>query len=153
MRLIWEDYLFKIWYFALMVCDLELFTFADKWIRGDKDTKYCFLVDSVFLCRFCVALAFLCVQLDTGLVIFQLIFCQKVCHYLGGDMGGGRSRKTVIMCDKGGCQKLVVGGRHTFWMAPIYPSIIIVSYSCHQTFYYITLQHIQFCIHHIEQGW
>ena len=36
-----------------------------------------------------MTLAFGCVQLDTGLEIFQLISGQKVCHYLGGDKGGG----------------------------------------------------------------
>ena len=36
-------------------------------------------------------------------------FGQKVCHYLGGDKGGGGSRQTVTKSDKGGGgQKLVV---------------------------------------------
>ena len=35
-----------------------------------------------------MTLAFVCVQLDTGLEIFQLISGQKVCHYLGSDKGG-----------------------------------------------------------------
>ena len=26
----------------------------------------------------------------------------RVCHYLGGDMGGGGSRPKVTKCDKGG---------------------------------------------------
>ena len=43
-----------------------------------------------------------CVELDTGLEIFQLISGQKVCHYLGGDKGGGGSRQTVTSGDKGG---------------------------------------------------
>ena len=50
--------------------------------------KHCFLVNAAFLLPFCVTLAFVCVQLDTGLEIFQLISGQKVCHYLGGDKGG-----------------------------------------------------------------
>ena len=34
----------------------------------------------------------------------------KVCHYFGGDKGGGGSRQTVTKCDKGGGgRKLVVG--------------------------------------------
>ena len=36
-----------------------------------------------------MTLAFVCGQLDTGLEIFQLLSGQKVCHYLGGDKGGG----------------------------------------------------------------
>ena len=47
-------------------------------------------------------LAFVSVQLNTGLEIFQLISGQKVCHYLGGDKGGGGSRQTVTNGDKGG---------------------------------------------------
>ena len=46
-------------------------------------------------------LAFLCVQLDTGLEIFQLFSSQKICHYLRGDKGKGGSRQTVTKCDKG----------------------------------------------------
>ena len=49
-----------------------------------------------------MTLAFVCVQLDTGLEIFQLISGQKVCHYLGGDKGGRGSRQTVTIGDKGG---------------------------------------------------
>ena len=49
-----------------------------------------------------MTLEFVCVQLDTGLEIFQLISGQKVCHYLGGDKGGGGSRQTVTNGDKGG---------------------------------------------------
>ena len=49
-----------------------------------------------------MTLAFVCVQLDTGLEIFQLILGQKVCHYLGGDKGGGGSRQTVTNGDKWG---------------------------------------------------
>ena len=49
-----------------------------------------------------MTLAFVCVQLDTGPQIFQLISGQNVCHYLGGDKGGGGSRQTVTKCDKGG---------------------------------------------------
>ena len=39
----------------------------------------------------------------------QLIAGQKVCHYLGGDKGGGGSRQTVTNGDKGerGGQKSV----------------------------------------------
>ena len=48
--------------------------------------KHHFLVNSTFLC---VTFALVCVQLDTGLETFQLISGQKVCHYLGGDKGGG----------------------------------------------------------------
>ena len=63
-----------------MDCDLELFTFADICFRGFKHMKYCFLADSAFLLPFCVIVAFIWVQLDTGLEIFQLISGQKVCH-------------------------------------------------------------------------
>ena len=49
-----------------------------------------------------MTLAFVCVQLDTDLEIFQLISGPKVCHYLGDDKGGGRSRQTVTNGDKGG---------------------------------------------------
>ena len=35
-----------------------------------------------------MTLAFVCVQLDTGLEVFQLISGEKVCHYFGGDKGG-----------------------------------------------------------------
>ena len=49
-----------------------------------------------------MTLAFVCVQLDTGLEIFQLMSSQKVFHYLGGDKGGGGSRQTVTNGDKGG---------------------------------------------------
>ena len=45
-----------------------------------------------------MTLAFICVQLDTGLEIFQLILGQKVCHYLGGDKGG---RGVKANSDKG----------------------------------------------------
>ena len=45
--------------------------------------------------------AFVCVQLDTGLEILQLISGQKVCHYLGGDKGGGESRQTVTRGEGG----------------------------------------------------
>ena len=58
-----------------------------------------------------MTLAFVCVQLHTGLEIFQLISGQKVCYYLGGDKEDGGSRQTVTKCDKGGRggQKSVVG--------------------------------------------
>ena len=49
-----------------------------------------------------MTLAFVCVQLDTGLEAFQLISGQKVCHYLGGDKGERGSRQTVTNGDKGG---------------------------------------------------
>ena len=49
-----------------------------------------------------MTLAFVCVQLDTGLEIFQLISGQKVCHYLGGGKGGRGSRQTVTNGEKGG---------------------------------------------------
>ena len=49
-----------------------------------------------------MTLAFVCGQLDTGLEILQLLSGQKVCHYLGGDKGGGGSRQTVTNGDKGG---------------------------------------------------
>ena len=49
-----------------------------------------------------MTLAFVCVHLDTGLDILLLISPQKVCHYLGGDKGGGGSRQTVTNGDKGG---------------------------------------------------
>ena len=80
----------------------RLFTIADNSIRGSKHKKYFFLVNSPFLLPFCLTLAFVCAQLDTGLEIFQLISGQKVCHYLDGDKGGEESRKTVTNGDKGG---------------------------------------------------
>ena len=49
-----------------------------------------------------MTLAFVCVQLDTDLKIFQLISGQKFCHYLGGDKGGGGSRQMVTNGDKEG---------------------------------------------------
>ena len=49
-----------------------------------------------------MTLAFACVQLNTGLEIFQLISGQKVCHYLGSDKGGRGSSQTVTNGDKGG---------------------------------------------------
>ena len=67
--------------FSLMDCDLELFTFNDNCIKGFKNMKYCFLVNSTFL----LPLPVVCVQLVTGLEIFQLISGQKDCHYLDGD--------------------------------------------------------------------
>ena len=90
--------------FSLINCGLELFTFANKCFRGFEDIKYYFLVNSAFLLPFFVSLTFVCVQLDTGLEIFHLISGQKVCHYLGGDKGGGMSRQTVTR--EGGGQKL-----------------------------------------------
>ena len=47
-----------------------------------------------------MTVAFVCVQLETGLEIFQLLLGHKVCHYLGGDKGGGGSRQTVTNGDK-----------------------------------------------------
>ena len=44
-------------------------------------------------------MAFVCVQLDIGLEIFQLILGQKVCHYLGCDKVG---RGVKANSDKGG---------------------------------------------------
>ena len=49
-----------------------------------------------------MTVAFVCVQLDTGLEIFRLISGQKVCHYLGGDKGEGGPRQTVTNGDEGG---------------------------------------------------
>ena len=72
-----------------MDCDLELFTFFDNCIRGFKHMKHCFLVNAAFLLPFCGTLVFVCVQVDTGLEIFQLISGHKVCHYLGGNKGEG----------------------------------------------------------------
>ena len=46
-------------------------------------------------------LAFVCVQLDTDLEIFQLISGKKVCHYLGGDKGGAKSKQMVTNGEKG----------------------------------------------------
>ena len=63
--------------------------------------KNCFLVNSAFQLPFCVTLAFVCVQLETGLEIVQLASGQKVCHNLGGDKGGEGSRQTVTKGDKG----------------------------------------------------
>ena len=48
-----------------------------------------------------MTLAFVCIQLDTGIEIYRLMSCQKVCYYLVSDMGGGRSRQTVTNGDKG----------------------------------------------------
>ena len=71
--------------------------------------KHCFLVDSAFLLPFCITLAFVCVQLDTGLEIFLLISGQKVCHYFGGDKGGGGQRKRWQSVTRGkGDKKSVV---------------------------------------------
>ena len=71
-------------------CNVELFTFAGNCIRGFKHmTYYCFFVNSAFLLPFCETLAFVCVQLDTGQELFQLILSQKVCHHLVRDKGGG----------------------------------------------------------------
>ena len=39
--------------------------------------KHCFLVNSAFILPFCVPLAFVSVQLDTGLDIFQLLSGKK----------------------------------------------------------------------------
>ena len=75
--------------FLLMDCNLEVFTFADNWIRGFKHMKHCFLINSAFLLTFCLTLVFACVQLDTGLEIFQLILGQNLCHYLGGNKREG----------------------------------------------------------------
>ena len=82
--------------------DMKLFTFSENCIRGLKHIKHCFLVNFDFLLPFCVTLAFVRVQLDTCLEMFQLMSGQKVCHYLGGDKGGGGSRQTVTNGDKGG---------------------------------------------------
>ena len=49
--------------------------------------KHCFLVTFDFLLPFCVTWAFVCIQLDTGLKIFQSKSGQKVYHYFGGDKG------------------------------------------------------------------
>ena len=76
-----------------MDCDLDLFTFAGNYIRGFKYMKHCFPVNAAFLFPFYVTLAFACVQLDTGLQIFQLISGQNVCHYFCGDKGGGGQGK------------------------------------------------------------
>ena len=43
-----------------------------------------------------MTLALECVQLDTGLEIFQLISGQKVSHYLGDDKGGRGGSKIGI---------------------------------------------------------
>ena len=48
-----------------------------------------------------MTLAFVCVQLDTSLEIFQVISGQKVCHYSVGDKGGGGSRQMVTNGDMG----------------------------------------------------
>ena len=48
-----------------------------------------------------MTLAFVCGQLDTGLEILQLLSGQKVCHYLGGDKGGGGLRQMATNGDKG----------------------------------------------------
>ena len=53
----------------LMDCDLELFTFADNFIRGFKHMKHCFLVNSALLLPFCSTLALVCIKLGTGLEI------------------------------------------------------------------------------------
>ena len=71
--------------------DMKLFTFAENCFRGFKHIKHCFLVILLFRCL--SVYDFVCVQLDTGLEIFQLISGQNVCHYLGGDKGGGGKGK------------------------------------------------------------
>ena len=48
-----------------------------------------------------MTLAFVCVQLDTGLDIFQLISGQKFVTIWVVTRGGGGSRETVINGDKG----------------------------------------------------
>ena len=48
-----------------------------------------------------MTLVFVFVQIDTCLEFLQLILGQKVCHYLGGDMGGGGSRQMAINGDRG----------------------------------------------------
>ena len=71
--------------------------------------KHCLLVNSAFILPFCVPLAFVSVQLDTGLDIFSVTFGKKVCNYLGGGKGGfaticvvirGERGQTVTKCDK-----------------------------------------------------
>ena len=60
-----------------MDCDLELFTFLTTVSEVLKHMKHCFLVNAAFLLPFWVTLAFVCVQLDTGLEIFQLFRVKK----------------------------------------------------------------------------
>ena len=48
-----------------------------------------------------MTLTFVCVQLDIGLEIFQLISGQKVCHYLGGDKGEVDQDKQVWQLGEG----------------------------------------------------
>ena len=44
----------------------------------------------------------------------------RVCHYLGGDMGGGGSRPKVTKCDKGeGGSKITIFGVTYFLNGPI----------------------------------
>ena len=50
--------------------------------------KYGMVLLKIALCFFLLP-AFVC---DTGLGTFQLISAQKVCHYLGADKGGGKSK-------------------------------------------------------------
>ena len=83
----------------------------------------------IFRQMMCVTLAFVCVQLDTGLEIFQLISGQKVCHYLGGDNGGGGSRQTVINGDRGGGgSKIGIFTVTYFLNGPfiVYPSYFVI---------------------------
>ena len=62
-----------------------------------------------------MTLAFVCVQLDTALEIFQLITGQKVCHYLGGDKGGGGQDKRWQMVTRGrGIKNLDFDDRHIY---------------------------------------
>ena len=51
--------------------------------------KKCFLVDFAFLFSFCVTLAFVCVQLDTGLELFAANFSSKSLSLFGWYKGGG----------------------------------------------------------------
>ena len=78
-----------------------------------------------------MTLAFVCAQLDTGLEIFQLISGKKVCHYLGGDKGGGREVKANgdKVRQGGGGQKPVVVGDILFeWPLKILFFRLILSY-------------------------
>ena len=55
-----------------------------------------------------MTLEFVCVQLDTGLEIFQLISGQNICHYLGGDKGeGGQGKRWKTVTRGGGGSKII----------------------------------------------
>ena len=102
--------------------------------------KHSLLFNSAFLLPFCLTLAFVCAQLNTGLEIFQLISGQKVCHYLGGDKGGRGSRQTVTNGDKGeGGLKIGILTVTYFLNGPLFTYDFLVSFQAHNIVRYIGL--------------